>query len=332
MGDERDFRRKRARMTAATPIVLDCDPGHDDAMALLLAVGSTAIDLRAVTVTFGNCAVEDASRNARRVLTLAGAAHVPVGRGASGPLTGETFLGNYVHGISGLDGPDLPEPAVEEDSRDAIELLHEVISSSAVPITIIATGPITNIAHLLQRHPQDASNIARIVFMGGSTERGNHTPYAEFNTFADPEALDLVLNAGLTTYMVGLNLTHQALATDDIVERMRAMPHVLGQTAAAWMGFFGTSYNRVWRFDAPPVHDPCTIAAIIDPDLITWQDAFVAVETVGPWTRGATAVDLFDRWPERRPNAHVGMQLDSDAYWELVLTTVDSLGRSLGDC
>lgn len=318
-------------MNEPIPIVLDCDPGHDDAMAILLAVGSPAIDLRAVTVTFGNCAVEDASRNARRVLTLAGSLSVPVGRGASSPMTGETFLGNYVHGVTGLDGPDLPEAMIEEDSRGAVELLHQVIATSEVPVTVVATGPITNIARLLQEHPGDASNIEKIVFMGGSTDRGNHTPYAEFNVFADPEALELVLQAEPPTYMVGLNLTHQALATEDVVERMRSMPHSLGKIAAAWMGFFGMSYNRVWKFDAPPVHDPCTIAAIINPNLIEWQDAFVAVETLGLWTRGATAVDLFDRWPDRSPNLSVAMRLDTPAYWELVLQTVDSLGRSLSD-
>lgn len=300
-------------------------------MAILLAAGSPSIDLLAVTVTFGNCAVEDASRNARRVLTLAGTLDVPVGRGASGPLSGTTSLGNYVHGASGLDGPDLPEALVEENSRRAVELLHDVITTSEVPVTVVATGPITNIACLLRDHPEDASAIERIVFMGGSTERGNHTPYAEFNTFADPEALELVLQAELPTYMIGLNLTHQALATEDVVARMRSMPHVVGQTAAAWMGFFGASYNRVWKFDAPPVHDPCTIAALINPNLIEWQEAFVAVETRGSWTRGATAVDLFDRWPGQLRNVSVGMRLDADAYWNLLLQTVDSLGRSLDD-
>lgn len=315
-------------MSEPIPVVLDCDPGHDDAMAILLAVGSPRIDLRAVTVTFGNCAVEDASRNARQVLTLAGALSVPVGRGAAAPLNGPTELGNYVHGASGLDGPAMPEARVQEGVLDAVNLMHQVLTSSDVPVTIVATGPITNVARLLQQHPQDRARIDRIVFMGGSTERGNHTPYAEFNTFADPEALEIILGTGLPTYMIGLNLTHQALATERVVERMRAMPHTIGQTAAAWMGFFGASYHRVWRFDAPPLHDPCTIAALIDPSIIEWQEAFVAVETQGPWARGATAVDLFDRWPDQRPNAYVAMTLDVDAYWNLLLRTIDSLGRA----
>lgn len=309
-----------------TPVILDCDPGHDDAMAILLSVGSPAIDLLAVTTCFGNCSVEDGTRNARQILTLAGATHVPVGRGASGPLVGEAHLGNYVHGVTGLDGPPMPDPEVAEDSRGAVLLVKDVLRGAERPVTIVITGPSTNIATLLTDEPELSSRIERIVFMGGSTDRGNHTPYAEFNVFADPEALDVVLGSGLPVYMVGLNLTHQALATPDVVDRLQSMPHVLGQTAAAWMGFFGSSYHRVWKFDAPPLHDPCTIAAVIDPEVISWQESFVSVELDGQWTRGATSVDLFGRWPEQLPNVHVATTLDVERYWDLLIRTVDELG------
>jgi pyrimidine-specific ribonucleoside hydrolase len=314
-------------MTAPTPIVLDCDPGHDDAMAILLAVGSPAIELLCVTACFGNCSVEDASRNGRQVLTLAGALDVPSAIGASGPLVGEAHLGNYVHGTSGLYGPPMPDALVQEDPRGAVALLRDVIQGSERPVTVVITGPSTNVARLLNDNPGITSRIERIVLMGGSTERGNHTPYAEFNVFADPEALDVVLSSGLPVYIVGLNLTHQALATPEVVERMRAMGHLIGDTAAAWMGFFGSSYQRVWEFDAPPLHDPCTIAAIIDPDMIQWQECFVSVELEGRWTRGATSVDLFHRWPDQQPNAFVAMTLDVERYWDLLLSTVDGLNR-----
>jgi purine nucleosidase/pyrimidine-specific ribonucleoside hydrolase len=127
--------------------------------------------------------------------------------------------------------------------------------------------------------------------------------------------------------MVGLNLTHQALATTEVVEKMKNMSHEVGQVAAAWMGFFGNSYNKVWNFEAPPVHDPCTIAALIEPDLIEWQKAFVVVETKGEWTRGATSVDLFKRWPDQEPNVYVAMKLDASRYWNLVLESVENVGR-----
>jgi pyrimidine-specific ribonucleoside hydrolase len=309
------------------PIILDCDPGHDDAIAILLAVQSPLIDLRAITTTFGNCSVADATRNALRVLALAGAGRVPVAIGATAPLTGVTELGNYVHGASGLDGPTMPEPVSAPVERSATELMHEVISSSERPITLVATGPITNVATLIHEHPEVVPTVQEVIFMGGSTERGNHTPAAEFNTYADPEALDIVLRSGIPIRMVGLNLTHQALATPAIVERMQAMPHVVGHTAAEWMGFFGSSYRDVWAFDSPPVHDPCTIAALIRPELVHWRECFVAVETRGEWTRGATVVDLFNRYG-RPANARVAIELDAAGYWDLVLGAIDALGAA----
>lgn len=313
--------------SAAVPVVLDCDPGHDDAIAILLALGSPVIDLLGVTTTFGNCSLADATRNALQVLTLAGATHVPVGAGADGPMSGTAELGNYVHGASGLDGPDLPPPAARVDERGAVQLTADLVAGSDTPVVLVATGPITNVAALVRDRPDVLANVREVVFMGGSTERGNHTPYAEFNTYSDPEALDVVLASGLPVTMVGLNLTHQALATPPVVAAMRALPHEVGRVAAEWMGFFGSSYTRVWDFAAPPVHDPCAVFRLIRPEAVRCVDAFVAVETTGRWTRGATAVDLFSRW-QRDANARVAVDLDADAYWSAVLDALDVVGRS----
>ncbi|MGJ7439677.1 nucleoside hydrolase [Aquipuribacter sp. MA13-6] len=313
---------------APTPILLDCDPGHDDAVAILLALGSPSVRLLGITTCFGNCAVEDATRNAQRVLALAGREDIPVAAGAAGPMRGETELGNYVHGVSGLDGPELPEPTVQPVDEPATELLRRMLVDSPDPVTVVVTGPMTNLGILLSEEPGLTAHIRQIVFMGGSTERGNHTPTAEFNTFADPEALDVVLRAGVPVRMVGLNLTHQALATPAVVARMAAMPHDVGRTCAAWMGFFGDSYERIWEFAAPPVHDPCTIAALLDPDVIRWRDCFLGVELKGTWTRGTTVVDLFDRLPDHAPNASVAMELDAERYWDLVLAALDRLGSA----
>lgn len=312
--------------TAPIPIILDCDPGHDDAIAILLAVQSPRIDLRAVTTTFGNCAIEDATRNALRILTLGGATSVPVARGAAGSLAGLSELGNYVHGVSGLDGPEMPEPGFRLSEKSAVELMYSVLQSSDLPVTIVATGPLTNVAMLVQTHPEILPKIGEIIFMGGSTERGNHTPTAEFNTYADPEALDAVISSEIPLKMVGLNLTHQALATPEVIARMQAMQHSIGRICGEWMGFFGSSYRAVWKFDSPPVHDPCTIAALIEPSLITWQECFLAVETEGKWTRGTTVVDTHNRY-EKSPNARVAMKLDTARYWDLVLGAIDKLGR-----
>jgi pyrimidine-specific ribonucleoside hydrolase len=312
---------------APVPVLLDCDPGHDDAVAILLSLGSPGVRLLGITTCFGNCAVEDATRNAQRVLALVGREDVPVAQGASGPMRGEPTLGNYVHGASGLDGPDLPEPTVAPVDEMAVEFLARCLTASPEPITVVVTGPMTNLGQLLGGQPELGSRIREIVFMGGSTERGNHTPTAEFNTFADPEALDVVLRSGVPLRMVGLNLTHQALATPEIVERMSAMPHDVGRTCAAWMGFFSDSYERIWEFAAPPVHDPCTIAPLLDPDVIDWRTCFVAVELDGSWTRGTTVVDLFDRLGHE-PNTAVALTLDAERYWELVLAALDRLGSA----
>ncbi|MFC5999824.1 nucleoside hydrolase [Quadrisphaera sp. GCM10027208] len=309
------------------PIVIDCDPGHDDAVALLLAAGSPEVDLLAVTTCFGNCAVEDATRNAVQVLTLAGVTDVPVAQGAAAPLAGQPALGNYVHGASGLDGPPMPAPAFDPVAEDAVTLLARTLRESDEPVTLVVTGPMTNVGRLLRDQPDIAPSVREVIFMGGSTERGNHTPTAEFNAFADPEALDVVLTSGVPVRMVGLNLTHQALATPEVVQRMAAMEHRVGQTCAAWMGFFGGSYQRIWEFEAPPVHDPCTVAALVDPATIQWREAFVAVELTGTWTRGTTVVDLYRRYPDRTPNARVAMTLDAGRYWDLVLRALDRLGR-----
>ena len=310
------------------PILLDCDPGHDDAVAILLALGSPRIEVLGITTCFGNCSVVDGTRNALRVLELAERSDISVATGAAGPLNGETALGNYVHGVTGLDGPDLPEPKLTAVAEDAVSFQRRLLAAAAQPVTFVVTGPMTNVAQLLREEPGLAARIKEVIFMGGSTERGNHTPTAEFNTYADPEALDAVLTSGVAVRMVGLNLTHQALATQEVVDRMAAMDHRVGQVCAAWMGFFGDSYNRLWEFDAPPVHDPCTIAALIDPSVIEWREAFVAVELEGRWTRGTTVVDLHDRYPGEKPNASVAMRLDSGAYWDLVLGSLDNLGGS----
>ena len=315
-----------ADQTRPVSILLDCDPGHDDAVAILLALGSPQVRLLGITTCFGNCAVADATRNAQRVLALAGRADVPVAVGAEGPLEGTTALGNYVHGASGLDGPPLPEPAAPPVAEDAVAFLRRTLAEAPDPVTLVVTGPMTNAGRLLRDHPEIAPRIAEVVFMGGSTERGNHTPTAEFNTYADPEALAIVLDSGVPVRMVGLNLTHQALATPEVVERMRAIPTDIGRTCAAWMGFFGDSYHRLWEFDAPPVHDPCTIAALIDPAVIGWRDAFVAVELDGTWTRGTTVVDLHRRYPDRPLNARVAVDLDAARYWDLVIDALHRLG------
>jgi inosine-uridine nucleoside N-ribohydrolase len=307
----------------ALPIILDCDPGHDDAFAILLAAGDPAADLRAITTVGGNGDLGDVTRNALRVCTLAGVLDVPVAAGAAGPLQGTLETAADVHGASGLDGPDLPEPAFAADPRTAQELLLATLAASPEPVTLVPTGPLTNIAVLLRDHPEVASSIREIVWMGGSTGRGNRTPYAEFNAWVDPEAAEIVLASGVPFTLVGLNLTHDALATPEVVERIGAPGTPLARVCAEWLGFFSRSYRELWGIDAP-LHDPCALAIALDPAIARRVDAFIAIETAGTWTRGATVVDLHGRL--RRPaNAQVAMDLDVERFWSRLLAALAHL-------
>ena len=195
-------------MSGSVPVILDCDPGHDDAIAILLAVGSPGIDLRAVTTTFGNCSVDDATRNALRVLTLAGAS-TSRWRAARRLRSAARSTSAATCTASAVWTPHLPEPQAEPVDLTATELVRGVLGSSTEPVTIVATGPTTNVARLFCDHPEATQSVREVVFMGGSTGRGNHTPAAEFNALADPEALDVVLSAGVPVRMVGLNVTHR---------------------------------------------------------------------------------------------------------------------------
>jgi purine nucleosidase len=305
------------------PCILDCDPGHDDAIALLLAAAHPGLDLRAITTVGGNAPLDKVTLNALRVCTLAGIRDVPIAAGADGPAGGTLEPAADVHGESGLDGPELPEPEVELDERPALELIADTLAGAAEPVTIFATAPLTNIAAALERVEHE--RIREIVWMGGSTERGNRTPYAEFNAWVDPDAAAAVVESGVRFTMVGLNLTHQALATPEVIARMRALGTRLGDTVAGWFEFFGATYRSLFGADAPPVHDPCAVALVAEPGVVRCVDSFMAVETEGGWTRGATVVDLRGRFG-REPNARIATELDAARFWDVVVRAVERLG------
>src|SRR5690625_1199637 len=235
-----------------------------------------------------------------------------------------------VHGTSGLYSPDIPRSNVQPTSVvNVAAWMHEKIMRSDQPVSLAMIGPATNVASLLEAHPDVISNLREIVFMGGSTERGNHTPYAEFNTYADPEALDLILKTDVQIRMIGLNLTHQALVTPEVVQEIKDRGGKLGEVVSEWMGFFGESYESVWKFDSPPLHDPCTIASIIEPGVCEWQSAPISVELEGRWTRGATSVDLDHRFSEDLPLIEVATKLNVPKYWEYIVGAVELLSSNM---
>jgi len=307
-----------------TPLILDCDPGHDDALAILLAVADPAVDLLAVTTVAGNQTVDKCTVNARRVLSLAGVSEVPVARGADRPLVRRLRIADDVHGTTGLDGRAFRMVGtVPESACSAHELLVDVLRSR--PATIVATGALTNVARLLAEEPSLARNITEIVWMGGSTDRGNIAPLAEANACVDPEAADLVVRSGVPFTMCGLNVTHQALVTDDVLARLERIGTPLARVCGEWMTFFASTYRDLFGFEAPPLHDPVAVARVIDPAIVHCVEANLVIETKGDWTAGATVVDL-DGYTGRPPNARIAVTLDREAFWNRVVTAITALG------
>jgi purine nucleosidase len=304
-------------------IILDCDPGHDDAMAILLAHGNPEIELLAITTVAGNQTLDKTSLNARRVCTVAGV-RVPVAAGCDRPLTRELKTAAYIHGESGLDGPAFGDPAVPLDERHAVDLIIESIMRSTGDITLVPTGPLTNIAMAIRKEPRIVHKVQEVVLMGGAYTRGNTTPAAEFNIYADPEAAAIVFTAGWPLTMVGLDLTHQALATPVVLERIAGLGTPVARIAVELMEFFRESYRRNAGFDAPPVHDPCPVARVIDPKVMQCVDAFVAIETRGEFTSGMTVTDF----RSDRPNAKVATRLDVDKFWNLMVDAIKRIGAS----
>jgi purine nucleosidase len=307
------------------PIILDCDPGHDDAMAILLARGCPDVDLLAITTVAGNQTLDKTTLNARRVCTAARIDDVPIYAGCDRPLLRPQIIAPGIHGESGLDGPGFGAPTVPVADEHAVDFLVRTLMASDGEITLVPVGPLTNIALALRREPRIAGRVRGVVLMGGAYTRGNRTPAAEFNILADPEAAAIVFAAGWPLTMVGLELTHQARATQAVMDEIAAIGTPLSATVVELMTFFGETYRAAFGYDAPPVHDPCAVARVARPELLTVQDAFVAVETRGEWTAGMTVTDF--RLQLGHPaNAQVATELDAPGFWALMLDALRALG------
>jgi inosine-uridine nucleoside N-ribohydrolase len=306
----------------ATPIILDCDPGHDDAIALLLALASPELDLLGVTTTYGNQTLEKTTANTLRVLELVGRTDVPVAAGAATPLVRELVVAAHVHGESGLDGPTLPPPGAAPVSDDAAAWIAAAVASSEQDVTLVPTGPLTNVARYLELHGTDG--IGRIVLMGGSIAEGNMTPAAEFNIWADPEAAQIVLHAPLDVTMIGLDVTHKAVTDDDVQRRLRASGTV-GVFVAELVDFFTLFHQETYGWDGAPIHDAVAVAHVLRPGLVETRSLNVEVELESELCRGRTVVDLWRR-TGRPANAHVGVDLDTDAFFDLLIERVARLG------
>jgi inosine-uridine nucleoside N-ribohydrolase len=302
-----------------TRILLDCDPGHDDAIALLLALASPELELLGVTTVAGNQTLEKTTANAIRVLEFAGRANVTVAAGADRPLVREPFVAAYVHGETGLDGPDLPPPQSAPANRHAVDFLADKIREVDGRVTLVPLGPLTNVALLLALHPD--ARPRRIVLMGGAIAEGNVTPAAEFNIWCDPEAAARVFASGIDVTMVGLDVTHKALFTTAHIGRLAGR---VGEMVTELLRFYDRFHREVYGFDGSPIHDAVAVAHVLRPDVVETKHLNVEIDVESELCRGRTVVDLWRR-TEREPNVHVAVDIDADAFFELLIERVNSL-------
>lgn len=303
----------------ALPIILDCDPGHDDAIAMVLALASPELDVKAITASAGNQTPDKTLRNVLRMLTLLGRQDIPVAGGARKPLMRELIIAENVHGESGLDGPALPEPDFTPQACTAVELMAKTLRESPQPVTIVATGPQTNVALLLNSHPELHDKIARIVLMGGAMVLGNWQPAAEFNIYVDPEAAEIVFQSGIPVVMAGLDVTHRAQIHGLDIERFRQVGNPVATIVAELLDFF-MEYHKdsKWGFTGAPLHDPCTIAWLLKPELFTSVERWVGVETQGKYTQGMTVVDYYFL-TGKQPNTTVLLDIDRERFVDLLV-------------
>lgn len=306
-------------------IIIDTDPGQDDAIAILLALGSPELEVLGITAVAGNVPLALTQKNARKICELAGRPDIKVFAGAVRPLVRALVTAEYVHGKTGLNGPKLPEPTMPLQEQNAVDFIVEtVMREKSGTVTLCPLGPLTNIALALIREPKIAPRIKEIVLMGGGFfEGGNVTPAAEFNIYVDPHAADVVLKSGIPTVIMPLDVTHKALTTRERIAAFRALNSRVGTATAELLEFFERFDEEKYGTDGGPLHDPCVIAYLLKPKLFKGRKCHVAVETVSELTMGMTVVDWWGV-TKREPNATVMRYIDAEGFFQLL---VERLGR-----
>ncbi|MCA0172229.1 nucleoside hydrolase [Bacillus sp. RAR_GA_16] len=307
-------------MSEKRKVILDCDPGHDDAISIILAASSDRIQIDGITTVAGNVEVEKTTLNALKVCDLLGL-DVPVARGAEQPLVKVREFAPDIHGDSGLDGPQLPEvPKRHAIDQHAVDFIIERLLTSDGEITLVPTGPLTNIALALQKEPAIVEKIQEIVLMGGGTF-GNWTPTAEFNIYVDAEAAELVFNSGVPVTMFGLDVTHQAITTPAILEQIASIGSSISEFVGELLAYFTKTYKEVFGFEGAPIHDACTVAYLIDESIFQFETVRVDIETKGEFTYGTTCVDRL-HVTGREPNVKFARGIDQEKFWGLLLSAL----------
>jgi purine nucleosidase len=304
----------------ARPIIIDCDPGQDDAVALFLAMSSPdELDILGITTVAGNVPLELTERNARMICDIAAREDMPVFAGCGEPLVRAAITAEYIHGETGIDGLDVFDPITPLQDIHAVDFIIEMLfAADARQVTLVSMGPLTNIAAAIGRSPDIAGRIGEIVIMGGAMrEGGNRTPSAEFNIMVDPHAADIVLNSGVPITMMGLDITHQVLSTEARVARIGALNNPAADATVGMLSFFHRYDTEKYSSQGTPLHDPCTVAFLLRPDLFKTKLCNVSVEKESELTIGHTAVDFW-HVTDRPKNVHWAYEVDADGFYELL--------------
>ncbi len=297
-------------------IILDCDPGHDDAVAIILAGNNPLFDLLGITVESGNQTLEKTGRNALNLCQFL-KIDVPVCLGATNPIIKDVEVCEEIHGESGLDGFDFPELKIDFDSRHAVEFIVETILKSDEKVTMVTTGPMTNLALAIRLEPKILLNIEEVVVMGGSYSNGNVTPAAEFNIYCDPEAAHIVFNSGLKVTMVGLDVTRKVLVLPNVVTRMEKVNNQASDMFVKLMNVFNENQKRVFGFDGAPLHDPVTVAYLIDPTILEVAHVHCEIDILHGTSYGRTNCDIFD-YLHLNKNTYVAKDIDVEKFWTII--------------
>lgn len=310
-------------------VIIDCDPGQDDAVALFLAFASPGeVDVLGITTMGGNVPLELTHRNARMICDIAGS-KVPVFAGCDKPMRRPLRTAEYIHGETGIDGLDVFDPVSPLQEQHAVDFITEtLLAADDDSVTLVPTGPLTNIGTAIDRDASILPKIRRIVLMGGAMrEGGNRSPSAEFNMLVDPDAADIVFRCGRPITQMGLDVTHQVLSTRDRVNRIAALDNAVARATAGMIGFFERYDMSKYSAPGAPLHDPCTVAWLIRPELFTGKDCNVAVETQSELTLGHTAVDFW-HVTDRPRNVHWVYQVDSDGFYDLLVERLARFGSA----
>ncbi|CAM3983678.1 nucleoside hydrolase [Alicyclobacillus pomorum] len=303
-----------------TKLFIDCDPGLDDAIAILLAGKAENLQLCGVSTVAGNQTVAKTTENARRIVGL-GNLQCPVVQGAARPLLREPIIADDVHGESGLGGAELPPVDAPLAAENAILWLAQQLLNEEEPVTLVSIGPMTNTALLLSTFPDVKKKIQRIVMMGGSVGQGNVTPSAEFNVLADPEAAKIVFQSGVPVNMVGLDVTYQVLATPSIVEKIRKLNNSVSEYVSTWLTDYINAYYKTHGIEGGALHDPLAVAVLMDSDVVQFEEMYVDVETRGDLTYGRTVCARKGQ-TGKAPNAQVAVGVKPDLFWDMLFAVL----------